>query len=766
VNRSDKNKPKAPAQWPDHVFVKPTGPKQEEDLSPILKPGQKALPIPVVDSQDVQEVIILDIEPEPLFEKIFIKNKLKPSPPAKQAPVYAEKPLDKGQSSLEVEVLTASQIKGEDFGELEKEWHERDQKRQKRRRKEATKRAYREYRRSQKKLKKKARKRKQKNSKITLEKILNRPIGELLRKIPLVNKLFLQIEENKKRSSQKQKKPGLFENIKTRRRNIRIAKMQRLQKNIVGLEINESHVRAVRVKDNKMMIYEAEIPPGIIVDGIVEEEEELSEELKKFWQNNKIDSSQINFSINNKLINLGIVSIPAKAEEDALQALALSAAEVISPMDIKKSIIDYHQLGRRENSFYFQVVAADQNMVKGFIRSIEKAGLYAVSCEVGPLAAARSFVLPRNTSLNHMLIQIGPETTSIAVTQGQDVLFLRNISIGINDFSLAIKERLGLTLFQANFVRDQIGIGGPFNSELDPEVIKESREAMRSVADNLFQEISQTKTFYENGSRNQPIGTWSVVGEGALIQDLPRQIGLFSDLPGDNQIKPWPGFETIKNIETKSTAIGLSKDHDLSLIPRVDFKTFLRPGLRKQSKINLNQSEKAAKELARSHGLVSPKYSPKVIGIAIALLIFGGSFYLKNNLGQGNEQLKTEIASLKEAEANNLESGLLPVYQGASGAEATALSNQILSQPNPDLTIKMINFLDSSKLINDYFLTTETRNYRLEVEFLNEQSIEPFLKGLTEIKNIGQVVELESSLSSQATPKKVYSVGGYSGVSG
>jgi hypothetical protein len=363
-----------------------------------------------------------------------------------------------------------------------------------------------------------------------------------------------------------------------------------------------------------------------------------------------------------------------------------------------------------------------------------------------------------------MLIQIGPDTTSIAVTQGQDVLFLRSIGIGINDLSLAIKESLDLSIFQANFIRDQIGVGGAVETDINPDIVVESRKVMRSVTDNLFQEIAQTKNFYENVSRSQPIGTWSVVGEGALIKDLTRQIGIFSSLPGENQIKPWPGFENIKNIETKSTAIGLSKEHDLSLIPRVDFKTFLRPGLRKQSKINLNQSEKAAKELARRHGLISPRYSPKIIGLVVGLLIIGGSFYLKNNLGNSNDQLKTEITSLKEAEANNIESGLLPVYQGSSGAEATVLGNKILSRPNPQLTADLINLLGSSDLLTNYLLTTETRSYRLEAEFLNNQSVGPFLESLRKIKNIGQVVELEASLSSQAAPKKVYSIGGYSGV--
>lgn len=796
MNSSDKNKPKAPAQWPDHVFVRPNL-KDEEDLGPILKPGQKALAIPKVGSQEESEVIFLDIEPKPLFEKIFIKNKLKPSPPIyidnpnnpdvnvlvsdskelhevtyktdlpsqdNQTGSQFKNPKEEVKNNLEVEVLSARPIDDADFSELEKEWSERTQKRKSRRQKEASKRAYREYRRSKKKRKKEARKRKQTTSKLNLEKVLNRPVGELLRKIPLFNNLILAIEKNKKKTIAKEKKPGLVQKIKERRRQIRVAKMQRLQKNIVGLEINESYIRAVRVKDNKMMIYESEIPPGIVVDGIVEEEEELSEELKKFWQNHKIDSNQINFSVNNKLISLDIVSIPATTEEDALQALSLSAADVISPMDIKKSVIDYHQLSRKENTFYFQVVAADQNMIKSFIRSIEKAGLYAVSCEVGALAAARSFVLPRNPTSTHMLIQIGPDTTSIAVTQGQDVLFLRSIGIGINDLSLAIKESLGLSIFQANFIRDQIGVGGDIPADIDTDVALESRHALRSVTDNLFQEISQTKAFYEKVSRSQPIGTWSVVGEGSLIKDLTRQIGIFSDLPGENQIKPWPGFEQIKNIETKSTAIGLSKEHDLSLIPRIDFKTFLRPGLRKQSKINLNQSEKAAKELARRHGLVSPKYSPKVIGFAIALLIIGGSFYLKNNLSDNNTQLKTDIAALKESEANNIESGLLPVYQGAAGAEATDLSNQILSRPNLELTTDIIRLLGSSNLLENYSLTTETRNYRLEVEFLNEQSIEPFLEDLKKIKNIGQVVELEASLSSQATPKRAYSIGGYSGV--
>lgn len=744
-----------PINLPDRFFKSPEGDHSEVDDRTILKPDREPLKIPIPKSRSQQEYKVSEKDlgnyletttrGAPLLDKLIDKIKVEPA--------------ETDQKEDPFQILDRDLVE-----KMEAERQARDIKREERRKKAAQQRSTKESRRIKKIKKRQRRDQKRSESKTLLQKTLNQPVGKLISKTPIIGPFYLKTKE-KKAVEQKTKKQSIKSKIDDRIHTWRVARMRRVQKNIVGLEISESTLRTVRIKNNKMTVCEEALPPGIVVDGILEEPEELTEEIKKFWRKNEIDSDRINFSISNRLIKLNIVYIPAKTKEDALQALSMSVVEVISPMQVKKSIIDYQEISRADNSFGFQVVAADRDMVARFISAIEKAGLYAVSCEVGAIAAARSFAIPKEKHLAHALIQVGSETTTISFLNGQEVLFMRNIPIGTRDFSIAIQKTVECSIFEADIMRDQIGIGEGDNTDLiiDPGLIKNTKDSMRLVADRLCQEVAQTRDFFESQSIDRKVGSWSLVGEGARIGGLSEQVGIFSRLPGPGGLDAWPGFEGVSSLESKATAIGLTKEHDLSLIPQSDFSG-LRPVLRKQSKINLNESEKAAKELARQHGLVRPKYSPRILGALAAILIFALGFYLKNSIQSQNQDKEAEIAQVKQEVAQNNRSGSTPIYNGPDSAAVESMAGKILVQPNIQLTTDIGRFISSRSELTNYLLSSEGNNYRLEVEFKGGSDVELFQRELEAISNIGTVTVSDQATTSSAAPKLVYLIGGYTGV--
>lgn len=596
------------------------------------------------------------------------------------------------------------------------------------------------------------------------------PFGEQL---PFIGGMLkasrLKKEEKEKKKKEVEKAPNIFERFKVTFRMWVAARSRQLQKNSIGLEISDDALRAIQIKDSTIRIYEQELPPEIVVDGILYDEAALTKELKAFWQDNKIPSKKVNFSLSNRLMTLKIVDIPTVDESMAVQALAMRAQEAIAPMDASKSIIDYSKLSRTGNQTSFQVVAADQSMVKAFAKAIEKAGLYSISCEIGGLAAVRALVIPRSPKEVHALINIGSGTTSIIMASGQDILFYRNINIGVSNFIEAISNKLGITIFEAQDVLKRSGIGAtPVDRSLDQNVFTASRSAMREVSDHLAQEIAQTRNFYEaESSSDRPVSSWSLIGEGAEINGLDEQIVVFTNLPKPEPLRAWPGLEQIDNLETRAIAAGLAREHNMSLLPKMDARSFnvTLPGMRRKSKINLNESEKIAKDMARQHGLAKSKYSPKFFGIIVAIAILAGGFYYQKNIKIDIENTKSEIVRLEESQKANIQSGNIPVYSGPNKQDLDITATMILTNPNTKLLKDIVQATEANNSISDYTISAVASNFELKATADSEEAAEKFKTQLNKIPNIGQVSVKSNTATSTGNASVTYTIGGFTGIS-
>lgn len=496
-----------------------------------------------------------------------------------------------------------------------------------------------------------------------------------------------EAEEKKKgKAKQKEGQPPLIKSLLAPYYRWRQDRARRLGRNIVGLHIGASHLRAVHLREGKpTIIAERRIPEGIIVHGLPEEPDELAAEIKELWRQGGLSSKKVNFSVANRLVTLRTIEMPAQEEEDIEQALAMNADQVIAPMNPDDSIIDYAELSRSGPHVSLQVAAADEEMLKTFVRAVEKAGLFPVSCELGPLAAGRALVIPRSPSEAHAIIDVGSETTSFLAASGPDIFFLRVLELGGSDFTEAIAQALGCSWAEAEKLKQRSGLGlEPADPSLDMETFARCRDAMRPVSDRLCQEIAQTRQFYENSPSGRPIIGYGLLGGGAKLVGLPEQIELFTGLTNRIELRPWPGLEQITHLDERATAVGLARGHTMSLMPDIEARSFALalPGQRRKSKISMDEAERTAKRLAARRKR-EPSTNPKMVGALLALMILGGGFYGAKWLDGYNKNQAENVQMAKRAAAAAERRAAAPIYEGIPNAnQASKLGGLMVGSPN------------------------------------------------------------------------------------
>lgn len=477
----------------------------------------------------------------------------------------------------------------------------------------------------------------------------------------------------KKKKARRRESPALVRRIKTVHRQ-RLAEQARKRfSDVVGLDIGASMIRAAFFSEGQAYLYEKQIPEGIIVNGILAEPEELTEELREMWRDGEIASRKVNFSISNRLVVVRAVSLPAEYEEDIEQALALNAAPIVAPMNPDQTVLDYAEMSRVGRQVSLQVAAADIGMSKTFLEAVEEAGLIAVSAEVGSLAGNRSIVIPRSAQQTHGIINIGAEGTTISVASGPDTFFFRSVESGGNDFTAALAG-LGLTWPEAERYKQASGLEAqPVDKSITRKDFATMRRAMQPVADNLCQEIVQTQGVYERSEtgRGKPIAGYTIIGGGAKLPGLAAQIEATTGRPCSTEVNPWPGLETIDvDFSLWAAAIGLARSNSMSLLPPPS--GLLTRNRRRHSKISPAEARNRARDLAA--GSSEQAVNPKMVALLAVLVVLLGMFLWSRAINSSTGELREKATS----EMNTASA----LRQGSDASWEKDLAAELRSKPD------------------------------------------------------------------------------------
>jgi type IV pilus assembly protein PilM len=252
-------------------------------------------------------------------------------------------------------------------------------------------------------------------------------------------------------------------------------------------------------------------------NGVIIDYEGLAKAMLELFDkhvNGKITTRRVAATIPASNAYSRVMTLPASLSKKELDEAVRFEAEQYIPIPIDDLYIDYHMEATTNENREVLVVAVPKKIIDSYMRFFELVGLEVCSIETSISAASRLIsVTDRTAQTPSVLIDLGSVSVDLSI---YDKILVVNGTVpgGGDDFTEQIKERLGVTLPEADTIKTRYGLD---ISKKQNEI----RDALKDQLDLLTKEIQRVVRYYnERTEGKSKIGQIITMGGGANMPGL------------------------------------------------------------------------------------------------------------------------------------------------------------------------------------------------------------------------------------------------------
>jgi len=288
---------------------------------------------------------------------------------------------------------------------------------------------------------------------------------------------------------------------------------------VVGVDIGSHAVKVCHLKqgDNGYAIIalgSAVLPEGAVDDGILVEPEIVGKAISNLFQNLKISTKKVGFSISGysvivKKINL-VVMDDAQMEEHIL-----AEAEQYIPFDIEDVYLDFQRLqsgndtGDRAD---VMLVAAKKEVVDDYLDMLQDIGLEPVLVDVDGFALENTYEASGAGERNVALVDIGASKMNINIISNGMSIVARDIVVGSRQLTEQIQASLDIDFDEAESIKlGEIPAGE--NQQMIQDIFS-------STCTQWVLEIKKAIDLYHANNPDAPIEKLVLSGGGSKVVGL------------------------------------------------------------------------------------------------------------------------------------------------------------------------------------------------------------------------------------------------------
>jgi type IV pilus assembly protein PilM len=346
-------------------------------------------------------------------------------------------------------------------------------------------------------------------------------------------------------------------------------------KKFVGLKIGASQIAAAQVVNNGgpylVQVAREELDPGIVVSGELRASEELAAELKRFFRKHNLPRQNVRLGISNNRIGVRTFEISGVNEPKQLANAIKYRAQERLPIPVEEAVLDYHILGEHtdeEGVVHRRVllVVAYRDLIDRYIAACKKAGIRLVGIDLEAFALVRALApqgMPGTTNAAAVVVSVGHDRTTFAVSDGHTCQFTRVLEWGGRSLDEAIAKALDLTPSEARPIKLALSLAEPsIPAGLTSEQATLVREAALREIHVFARELVSSLQFYQSQPGSLGIGEIILTGGTAqlpgLDAELSRLLGVRTRV-GDPlvHVKVGRRVDREQELASLSSAIGL-----------------------------------------------------------------------------------------------------------------------------------------------------------------------------------------------------------------
>lgn len=227
-----------------------------------------------------------------------------------------------------------------------------------------------------------------------------------------------------------------------------------------------------------------------------------------------------------------VIEVPTMAETELRNTLKYQIDQYI-PMAANEAKVDWALLGPSLHDARQQevLVASTANAyAEERLEFIEALGLNVIAAEPDPLAMVRS-LLPSGVADARLIIDVGEQSTDLAITFGDSPRLVRTIPTGLRTLVKAAVQNLNVQEDQARQFILKFGLAP---DRLEGQVFR----AIEPTLDNFASEITKSVKFFQTRYPDTPVGGIMLSGFSAVVPKFGEYVSSKTSIPS-SVANPW-----------------------------------------------------------------------------------------------------------------------------------------------------------------------------------------------------------------------------------
>lgn len=271
------------------------------------------------------------------------------------------------------------------------------------------------------------------------------------------------------------------------------------QKNppLIGVDISTSDVKLVELSRSGEKNYKLErcateaLPKGAVVDGNIENLEQVSEVLLKVLKRSGTGTRSVALAMPASSVITKKMILPGHLNDQALEVQVESEASQYIPFAMDEVSIDFCVIGPTANSdedVDVLLAASRKEKIEDRVAAAQAAGLNAKVMDIESYAARAAVERLIEQQPNggqdqiYALFQIGSKVTYISIILNGDIIYERDQQFGGNQLTQDIVRNYGLSFDEAESKKRQADLPDSYEMELlEPFLESAALEVTRAI---------------------------------------------------------------------------------------------------------------------------------------------------------------------------------------------------------------------------------------------------------------------------------------------
>lgn len=297
-------------------------------------------------------------------------------------------------------------------------------------------------------------------------------------------------------------------------------------KPLVGLDIGSNTLKAVELTKSKrgyqVTGFASEfLNPDAVVDGAIVDATAVADSIKRVFAAGKFKAKGVATGVSGHSVIVKRVVLPASTAEEVEASIQFDAEQYI-PFEMSEVNLDFQIVGPAETqsddpAMEVLLVVAKKDKIQNHTGVISLAGRQPEVVDIDAFAIQNTFEANYTPGPGETiaLLNIGASLMNINITKGGMPLFIRDVSVGGNQYTDILQKELQLQFHEAEDLK--LGKGGGPEAEMVQPLLE-------SITDMLITEVQKTFDFFRETYPTESITRVLVSGGTSGILGLPEKI--------------------------------------------------------------------------------------------------------------------------------------------------------------------------------------------------------------------------------------------------